>query len=106
MSRCGGPETKAGFGARAEMVARLYEEGALDSGLLRDACFPFPGRSGRRGGTRWTGLRPVAATELLGALYGGESVLIQYDGEPLLGRVPNPRSRPVRGPGTGWDLHV
>ncbi|MFI5642023.1 protein-L-isoaspartate O-methyltransferase [Streptomyces goshikiensis] len=35
---------------------------------------------------------PADQEELLGLLYGGESVLVQHDGEPVLGRVPGPRS--------------
>ncbi|MFE9846585.1 protein-L-isoaspartate O-methyltransferase [Streptomyces goshikiensis] len=35
---------------------------------------------------------PADQEELLGLLYGGESVLVQHAGEQVLGRVPGPRS--------------
>lgn len=92
--------------ARAAMVAQLEAEGALGPGLVRDALLSLPRevlmpqayvrRSAPEERTpRWDLLDWAVRgdrEELLGVLYGGESVLIQHDGEPLLGRVPGARS--------------
>ncbi|MFB7255112.1 protein-L-isoaspartate O-methyltransferase family protein [Streptomyces nojiriensis] len=96
-------ETEA---ARAEMVARLEAAGHLRPGPVRDAFLAvrrevlMPQAYVRRSKPdetppRWDLLDwgvPADREELLGLLYGGESVLIQHDGEPILGRVPGPRS--------------
>ncbi|MFD8609688.1 protein-L-isoaspartate O-methyltransferase [Streptomyces sp. NPDC059631] len=93
--------------ARAAMVARLEEDGSLRPGPVRDAlllALPrevlMPQAYVRRSGPgeeppRWDLLdwsaRPDRP-ELLGLLYGGASVLVQHDGEPLLGRARGTRS--------------
>ncbi|MED7828233.1 protein-L-isoaspartate O-methyltransferase, partial [Streptomyces chiangmaiensis] len=92
--------------ARAAMVARLEEEGALRPGPVRDALLALPRevlmpqayvRRSAPGEEppRWDLLdcsvlrdRP----ELLGLLYGGASMLVQHDGETLLGRARGTRS--------------
>ncbi|WP_329453373.1 protein-L-isoaspartate O-methyltransferase (plasmid) [Streptomyces sp. NBC_01724] len=93
-------------GARAAMVARMEEEGALGPGAVRDALMALPRevlmpqayvrRSAREEKPpRWDLLdwsAPQDRPELLGLLYGGGSVLVQHDGEPLLGRARGPRS--------------
>ncbi|MGW1158882.1 protein-L-isoaspartate O-methyltransferase family protein [Streptomyces sp. NPDC002519] len=92
--------------ARAAMVARLETEGALGAGPVRDALLALPrevlmpqayvrrnSREERPG--RWDLLdwaEPQDRPELLGILYGGASVLIQHDGEQLVGRGRGPRS--------------
>ncbi|OEJ35128.1 hypothetical protein [Streptomyces subrutilus] len=92
--------------ARAAMVARLEAAGALRPGPVRDALRALPrevlmpqayvrrSRPDEKPPV-WDLLdRAVAAhrDELLGVLYGGESVLIQHAGEPVPGRVPGQRS--------------
>ncbi|MEV0373332.1 protein-L-isoaspartate O-methyltransferase [Streptomyces sp. NPDC050636] len=88
--------------ARTAMVTRL----GVQSGPVRDALLTLPRevlmpqayvrRSAPEEQTpRWDLLDwtvPGDRKELLGLLYGGESTLIQHEGEPLLGRVPGPRS--------------
>ncbi|WP_261993349.1 protein-L-isoaspartate O-methyltransferase [Streptomyces sp. 3211.6] len=88
------------------MVAGLEAAGHLRAGPVRDAFLAvrrevlMPQAYVRRSGPdetppRWDLLDwavPADREELLGLLYGGESVLIQHDGEPILGRVPSPRS--------------
>ncbi|MEU6353609.1 methyltransferase domain-containing protein [Streptomyces sp. NPDC047072] len=92
--------------ARAVMVARLEEEGSLGPGPVRDALLALPREVlmpqayVRRSGPgeeppRWDLLdwsAPLDRPELLGLLYGGASVLVQHDGEPLLGRARGTRS--------------
>ncbi|WP_326593359.1 methyltransferase [Streptomyces sp. NBC_01294] len=92
--------------ARAELVARLEADGALGPGPVRDALLGLrrevlmPQAYVRRSKPDETPLRwdlldwAVAADreELLGLLYGGQSVSVQHEGEPILGRVPGPRS--------------
>ncbi|WP_258038074.1 MULTISPECIES: hypothetical protein [unclassified Streptomyces] len=92
--------------ARAAMVARLEEEGSLRPGPVRDALLALPREVlmpqafVRRSGPgeeppRWDLLdwsAPQDRPELLGLLYGGASVLVQHDGEPLLGRERGTRS--------------
>ncbi|MDX6761153.1 methyltransferase, partial [Streptomyces sp. F8] len=92
--------------ARAEMVAGLEAAGHLQAGPVRDAFLAvrrevlMPQAYVRRSGPdetppRWDLLDwavPTDREELLGLLYGGESVLVQHDGEPVLGRVPGTRS--------------
>ncbi|MFF3767343.1 protein-L-isoaspartate O-methyltransferase [Streptomyces sp. NPDC001922] len=88
------------------MVARLEEEGALGPGPVRDALLMLPREvlmpqayvrrnSQEEGPLRWDLLDWTAAQdrpELLGVLYGGGSVLVQHDGEPLLARARGSRS--------------
>ncbi|MEU0027469.1 methyltransferase domain-containing protein [Streptomyces sp. NPDC006335] len=92
--------------ARAAMVARLEEEGSLRPGPVRDALLALPREVlmpqayVRRSGPgeeppRWDLLdwsAPQDRAELLGLLYGGGSVLVQHEGEPLLGRARGTRS--------------
>ncbi|MEU9416019.1 methyltransferase domain-containing protein [Streptomyces sp. NPDC048272] len=92
-----GPDPTA---ARAEMVARLEDEGALHPGPVRDALLRIPREILMpQGYARRTELDelPVqwqlldwtvaaARAEYLEVLHCGESVLIQHDGEPILGR--------------------
>ncbi|MFD7537507.1 protein-L-isoaspartate O-methyltransferase [Streptomyces sp. NPDC059819] len=92
--------------ARAAMVARLEEDGVLAPGLIRDALLALPRevlmpqayvRRSDPGEEppRWALLdwsAPQDRSELLGLLYGGGSVLVQHDGEPLLGRARGARS--------------
>lgn len=92
--------------ARQAMVVRLEEAGALRAGPVRDALLAIRRemlmpqayiRRSRLGETppRWDLLdwaEPGDRDELLALLYGGESVLVQHAGEPLLGRSPGPRS--------------
>ncbi|MEU9139374.1 protein-L-isoaspartate O-methyltransferase [Streptomyces sp. NPDC048404] len=92
--------------SRAAMVARLEEEGALGPGPVRDALLTLPRevlmpqayvRRSAPGEEppRWDLLdwsAPQDRPELLDLLYGGASVLVQHDGEPLLGRVRGTRS--------------
>lgn len=110
------PPAHAGFAleekvaaARAEMVAGLEAAGHLQAGPVRDAFLAvrrevlMPQAYVRRSRPdetppRWDLLDwavPADREELLGLLYGGESVLVQHDGEPVLGRVP-PRGRAGR----------
>ncbi|MFI0219800.1 methyltransferase [Streptomyces lydicus] len=92
--------------ARTAMVTRLESEGVLGAGPVRDALLVLPrealmpqayvrrnGREERPG--RWDLLdwaEPQDRPELLGILYGGASVLVQHDGERLVGRALEPRS--------------
>ncbi|MFD9516166.1 methyltransferase domain-containing protein [Streptomyces sp. NPDC059979] len=92
--------------ARAELVARLEADGALRPGPVRDALLGLhrevlmPQAYVRRSKPdetppRWDLLDWAVAAdreELLGLLYGGQSVSVQHEGEPILGRVPGPRS--------------
>ncbi|MFV5994904.1 protein-L-isoaspartate O-methyltransferase family protein [Streptomyces sp. NPDC056231] len=92
--------------ARAAMVTRLEEQGVLGPGLARDALLALPRealmpqayvRRSAPGETppRWDLLdwaAPQDRPELLGLLYGGASVLVQHDGERLLGRARRARS--------------
>ncbi|GAA3368467.1 methyltransferase domain-containing protein [Streptomyces sannanensis] len=102
------PRTRTGQAAeaRTRMVTRLEAEGDLRPGLVRDALLALPRerlmpqayvRRSQPEETppRWDLLNWAVTAdqdELLDVLYGGESVLIQHDGEPILGRVPGPRS--------------
>ncbi|MFK0264737.1 protein-L-isoaspartate O-methyltransferase [Streptomyces angustmyceticus] len=92
--------------ARAAMVARLEAAGVLGPGPVREALLALPRevlmpQAYVRRSTlderppRWDLLdwsEPGDRTELLAVLYGGESVLIQHDGEPLVGRQARARS--------------
>ncbi|MGW7053471.1 protein-L-isoaspartate O-methyltransferase family protein [Streptomyces sp. NPDC054887] len=92
--------------ARAAMVTRLEEEVALGPGPVRDALLTLPRevlmpqayvRRSAPGEEppRWDLLdwaSPQDRPELLGVLYGRASVLVQHDGEPLLGRARGTRS--------------
>ncbi|MEV8546925.1 protein-L-isoaspartate O-methyltransferase [Streptomyces sp. NPDC051572] len=95
--------------AREGMVARLEEAGVLRRGRLREALLAIqrevlmPHAYVRRSPPgalppQWDLLDwsdPADRDELLALLYSGESVLIQHAGEPVLGRVPGPRSSGV-----------
>ncbi|MFE0136186.1 protein-L-isoaspartate O-methyltransferase [Streptomyces sp. NPDC059037] len=87
--------------ARTAMVARLEGEGALGRGRVRDALLALPcevlmpqayvrrSAPGERP-PKWDLLdwtEPQDRRELLSVLYGGASVGIQRDGEPILGRA-------------------
>ncbi|MFE7567277.1 protein-L-isoaspartate O-methyltransferase [Streptomyces sp. NPDC057539] len=92
--------------ARAAMVAELEEKHGLRPGPVRDTLLALPRevlmpqayvRRSTPGEEppRWDLLdwsAPQDRPELLGLLYGGASVLVQHDGEPLLGRVRGARS--------------
>ncbi|WP_221354652.1 protein-L-isoaspartate O-methyltransferase family protein [Streptomyces beigongshangae] len=92
--------------ARAAMVTRLEEDGSLQPGPVRDALLTMPRevlmpqayvRRSTPGEEppRWDLLdwsAPQDRPELVGVLYGGASVLVQHDGEPLLGRARGTRS--------------
>ncbi|MDX2394090.1 methyltransferase domain-containing protein [Streptomyces sp. DK15] len=97
-----GPDPAA---ARAAMVARLEDEGALRPGPVREALLQLPREVLMpQGYARRTALdelpvqwqlldwsQPDDRPEYLDVLHGGESVLIQHDGEPILGRDPGVR---------------
>ncbi|MGV9654468.1 protein-L-isoaspartate O-methyltransferase family protein [Streptomyces sp. NPDC003554] len=92
--------------ARAAMVARLEEERSLRPGPVRDALLALPREvlmpqayvrrsSPGEEPPRWDLLdwsAPLDRPELLGLLYGGGSVPVQHDGEPLRGRARGARS--------------
>ncbi|MGA5266246.1 GFA family protein [Streptomyces lydicamycinicus] len=92
--------------ARAAMVARLEAAGHLGPGPVREALLALPRevlmpQAYIRRSTlderppRWDLLdwsEPGDREELLAVLYGGESVLIQHDGEPLVDRPAGGRS--------------
>ncbi|MGW3668165.1 protein-L-isoaspartate O-methyltransferase family protein [Streptomyces sp. NPDC005141] len=92
--------------ARAAMAARLEEEGALRPGPVRDALLMLPREvlmpqayvrrtAPGEEPPRWDLLdwsAPQDRPELLEVLYGGASVLVQHDREPLLGRARGTRS--------------
>ncbi|MFF4933290.1 protein-L-isoaspartate O-methyltransferase [Streptomyces griseofuscus] len=92
--------------ARAAMVAELEKKDGLRPGPVRDALLALPRevlmpqayvRRSAPGEEplRWDLLdwsAPQDRPELLGLLYGGGSVLVQHDGESLLGRVGGSRS--------------
>ncbi|MDN3260839.1 protein-L-isoaspartate O-methyltransferase [Streptomyces sp. CSDS2] len=92
--------------ARTAMVVELEARHGLRPGPVRDALLALP-REGlmpqayvRRSAPgeeppRWDLLdwsAPQDRPELLGLLYGGGSVLVQHEGEPLLGRARGTRS--------------
>lgn len=92
--------------ARAAMIANLEQYSGLRPGPVRDALLTLPRevlipqayvRRSAPGEEppRWDLLdwsAPRDRLELLSLLYGGASVLVQHDGEPLLGRVRGTRS--------------
>ncbi|MFD8010193.1 protein-L-isoaspartate O-methyltransferase [Streptomyces sp. NPDC058955] len=92
--------------ARAAMVGRLEDGGDVGPGPVREALLALPREVlmpqayVRRSAPdelppRWDALdwaRPGDRDELLRLLHSGDSVAIQHDGEPVLGRVPGPRS--------------
>ncbi|MGW4160032.1 protein-L-isoaspartate O-methyltransferase [Streptomyces sp. NPDC004788] len=92
--------------ARAAMVSRLEECDDVGPSPVREALLALPREVlmpqayVRRSAPdetppRWDALdwaRPDDRDELLRLLYSGESVAIQHDGEPVLGRIPGPRS--------------
>ncbi|WP_098011702.1 protein-L-isoaspartate O-methyltransferase [Streptomyces sp. sk226] len=94
------PGTPGPVAAREAMVARLEAAGQLRPGPVREALLALrrevliPQAYVRRSAPgaeppRWDLLdwtAPTDRAELLDVLYGGASVLVQHDGEPLLGR--------------------
>ncbi|MEU9396732.1 protein-L-isoaspartate O-methyltransferase [Streptomyces sp. NPDC048324] len=92
--------------ARAAMVARLHEAGHLPPGPVSEALLALPRQVlmpqayVRRSAPdetppRWDLLDwsvPGDRDELLRVLYSGDSVAVQHDGEPLLGRARGTRS--------------
>ncbi|MGW1917008.1 protein-L-isoaspartate O-methyltransferase [Streptomyces sp. NPDC002076] len=100
-----GQPAKRAAAARAAMVARLETAGDLRPGPVREALLSLPREDlmpqayVRRSRPeekppRWDLLdwaTPSHREELIDVLYSGESVLIQHDGEPILGRIPSPR---------------
>ncbi|MGQ4457728.1 protein-L-isoaspartate O-methyltransferase family protein [[Kitasatospora] papulosa] len=95
------PASVDSVAARAAMVTRLEEEGALQPEVIRDALLTLsmerlmPQAYVRRTALgeeppRWDLLdwaEPQDRLELLGVLYSGASVAVQHDGEALLGRA-------------------
>ncbi|MFH8634898.1 methyltransferase domain-containing protein [Streptomyces lydicus] len=98
-------DTSEAAAARAAMVARLEEGGELRPGPVREALLALPRQVlmpqayVRRSAPdetppRWDLLdwsRPADRDELLERLHSGDSVAIQHDGEPILGRTAGPR---------------
>ncbi len=98
-------DTSGAVAARAAMVARLEEDGALGPGPVREALLALPRQIlmpqayVRRSAPdetppRWDLLdwaRPGDRDELLERLHSGDSVAIQHDGEPILSRRAVPR---------------
>ncbi|MFD7861357.1 protein-L-isoaspartate O-methyltransferase [Streptomyces sp. NPDC059783] len=98
-------DTSQAAAARAAMVTRLESSGALRPGPVREALLALPRQIlmpqayVRRSAPdetppRWDLLdfsRPADQEELLGLLHSGDSISIQHDGEPILGRRPGPR---------------
>ncbi|MFG2836055.1 methyltransferase domain-containing protein [Streptomyces zaomyceticus] len=98
-------DTSGAADARAAMVARLEESGELRPGPVREALLALPRQVlmpqayVRRSAPdetppRWDLLdwtRPADRDELLERLHSGDSVSIQHDGEPVLGRAAGPR---------------
>ncbi|MEU6346477.1 methyltransferase domain-containing protein [Streptomyces sp. NPDC046977] len=98
-------DTVESAAARAAMVAQLEEDGALGPGPVHEALLALPRQIlmpqayVRRSAPdekppRWDLLdvsRPADREELLGRLHSGDSVAIQHDGEPILGRSPGSR---------------
>lgn len=104
--RCYVPGTADPVVAREAMVARLETAGRLGPGTVREALLAIrrevlipqayvrrsaPGEEPPRWDLLDWGALPDRV-ELLGLLYGGGSVLVQHDGEPLLGRARGARS--------------
>jgi len=98
-------DTAGAADARTAMVARLEENGELRPGPVREALLALPREIlmpeayVRRSAPdedppRWDLLdwaRPADREELLERLHSGDSVAIQHDGEPILGRTIGPR---------------
>ncbi|MFI7087619.1 methyltransferase domain-containing protein [Streptomyces anulatus] len=98
-------DTSEAAAARAAMVAQLEEGAALGPGPVREALLALPRQIlmpqayVRRSAPdetppRWDLLdfsRPADREELLERLHSGDSVAIQHDGEPILGRARGPR---------------
>ncbi|MGW8490275.1 hypothetical protein [Streptomyces sp. NPDC055886] len=96
------PGAPGAVAAREAMVARLEAAGQLRPGPVREALpalrreVLIPQAYVRRSDPgveppQWDLLgwaAPADRAELLDVLYGGASVLVQHDGEPLLGRPP------------------
>ncbi|MFV0131645.1 methyltransferase domain-containing protein [Streptomyces sp. HMX112] len=100
-----GGDTSGAAAARAAMVARLEKSGELRLGPVREALLALPREVlmpqayVRRSAPdetppRWNLLdwsRPADRDELLERLHSGDSVAIQHDGEPVLGRTTGSR---------------
>lgn len=98
-------DTSGTVAARVAMVARLEESAELGPGPVREALLALPRQIlmpqayVRRSAPDaippcWDLLdfsRPADRVELLERLHSGDSVAVQHDGEPILGRVPGPR---------------
>src|SRR5690606_38294355 len=98
-------DTSGAAAARTAMVARLEESGELRPGPAREALHALPRQvrmpqaDVRRSAPdetppRWDLLdwtRPADRDELLERLHSGDSVAIQHDGEPILGRTAGSR---------------
>ncbi|MFC9930112.1 protein-L-isoaspartate O-methyltransferase [Streptomyces sp. NPDC127190] len=98
-------DTPGAADARAAMVARLESSGELRPGPVREALLALPRQVlmpqayVRRSAPdetppRWDLLdwtRPADQEELLERLHSGDSVAIQHDGEPILGRTAGSR---------------
>ncbi|MFD7134514.1 NUDIX domain-containing protein [Streptomyces sp. NPDC059894] len=98
-------DTSGAAAARAAMVARLEESGELGPQPVRAALLALPRQIlmpqayVRRSvpdedPPRWDLLdwsRPADRDELLERLHSGDSVAIQHDGEPIVGRAAGPR---------------
>ncbi|MER6108320.1 50S ribosomal protein L11 methyltransferase [Streptomyces hirsutus] len=96
---------RAAVAARAAMVARLEDSGDLGPGPVREALLALPREVlmpqayARRSAPdetppHWDLLdrsQPADRDELLRRLHSGDSVAIQHDGEPILGRAAGPR---------------
>ncbi|ELP65947.1 hypothetical protein ACOT81_39325 [Streptomyces sp. WI04-05B] len=100
------PSTDASAAARAAMVERLEKAGDLHPGPVREALLALPREElmpqayVRRSRPdekppRWDLLEwanEADREELLGVLYSGDGVAIQHAGEPLVDRLPGPRT--------------
>ncbi|WP_309228156.1 protein-L-isoaspartate O-methyltransferase [Streptomyces lunaelactis] len=100
------PSTDASAAARAAMVARLEKAGDLHPGPVREALLALPREElmpqayVRRSQPdekppRWDLLEwanEADREELLSLLYSGDGVAIQHAGEPLVDRLPGPRT--------------
>lgn len=98
-------DTSQVVSARAAMITRMEENGELGPGPVREALLALPRHvlmpqaymrrsAPDENPPRWDLLdfsRPDDREELLERLHSGDSVAIQHDGEPILGRTAGPR---------------
>ncbi|MGW0537463.1 methyltransferase domain-containing protein [Streptomyces sp. NPDC003032] len=98
-------DTFGAAAARAAMVTRLEASGELHPGPVRETLLALPRQvlmpqaymrcsAPDETPPRWDLLdwtRPSDRDELLERLHSGDSVAIQHDGEPILGRTAGPR---------------